>query len=195
MADVPVDKVLQLRSQGYSDQQIAQTLHSQGFEPPSINEAISQANLKNNVDGSAQQNPAPNQPDITPPGSSDYADDDDDDDDDGSEIEELIEEIIEEKWKELVKDIKKIIEWKSAVDEKMTKLDQEFTDLKGNFDNLHNALIGKIGEYDKNIVQVGTEIKAMEKVFEKVLPKFTENVSELSRITKNIKAKGLGDED
>lgn len=194
MADVPVDKVLQLRSQGYSDQQIAQTLHSQGFEPPSINEAISQANMKNNVDGSAQQNPAPSQSNIPPPGSEEYSDDDEEDDD-GSEIEELIEEIIEEKWKELVKDIKKIIEWKSAVDEKMTKLEQGFTDLKSNFDNLHNALIGKIGEYDKNIVQVGTEIKAMEKVFEKVLPKFTENVSELSRITKNIKAKGLGEED
>lgn len=189
MAEVPTDKVLQLRSQGYNDSQIVQTLRSQGFEPPSINEAISQANLKNNVDGSSPQNPA----NIEPPQAEEEYEDDEEGDD--SEIEELIEEIIEEKWKELVKDIKKIIEWKSSVDEKMTKLEQSFSDLKGNFDNLHAALVGKIGEYDKNIVEVGTEIKAMEKVFEKVLPKFTENVSELSRITKNIKAKGLGEED
>lgn len=193
MADVPVDKVLQLRSQGSNDQQIIQMLQGQGFDPPTINEAISQANAKNSADASAAPNPQANIQ--QPPSEDDDEYEDDDDGDESSEIEELIEEIIEEKWKELVKDIKKIIEWKDKVDERMSKLEQGFEDLKGNFDNLHNSLMGKIGEYDKNIVQVGTEIKAMEKVFEKVLPKFTENVNELSRVTKNIKSKGLENND
>ena len=45
----------------------------------------------------------------------------------------VIEEIIDEKWKELVKDIKKIIEWKSKVDEKVNRIEQKFDDLKNNF--------------------------------------------------------------
>ena len=46
--------------------------------------------------------------------------------------------------------------------------------------------MSKIADYDKNLLSVGTEIKAME-VFQKVLPTLTENVGELSRITKEIK--------
>ena len=34
------------------------------------------------------------------------------------------------------------------------------------------------------------QIKALEKVFQKILPTLTENVNELSRITQDIKGKG-----
>jgi hypothetical protein len=108
---------------------------------------------------------------------------------DVSSSEELIEAIIDEKWNDLVKDINKIIEWKNKTDQNIISLTQQFEDLKNNFDKVHQAIVGKIGEYDKNILEVGTEIKAMEKVFSKVLPVFTENVNELSRITENIKKK------
>jgi hypothetical protein len=67
------------------------------------------------------------------------------------------------------------------------KLEQQFQDLKADFQSLHKALIGKVNEYDQNILNVGTEIKAMEKVFQKILPTFTENVSELSRITGKVR--------
>ena len=46
-------------------------------------------------------------------------------------------------------------------------------DLKSDFDGLHKAILGKIGEYDKNLVNIGTDIKAMEKVFQKVIPILT----------------------
>lgn len=103
--------------------------------------------------------------------------------------EELIEAIIDEKWNDLLKDINKIIEWKNSTENRITKIEQQFGDLKDQYDKLHQAVIGKIGEYDKNILDVGAEIKAMEKVFAKVLPVFTENVSELSRITDTLKGK------
>jgi hypothetical protein len=102
-------------------------------------------------------------------------------------IEEIAEAIIDEKWDMILKNVNKIIEWKATTESKLSRMEQEFSDLKSNFDNLHKAIIGKIGEYDKNILSVGTEVKAMEKVFQKVLPTFTENVSELSRITKSMK--------
>ncbi len=105
-----------------------------------------------------------------------------------SQIEEIAEAIIDEKWGELVKNINKIIEWKNATEARINSLDQAFKDLKHEFDKLQTAVVGKVGEYDKNILEVGAEIKAMEKVFQKVLPAFTENVNELSRIVYKVKS-------
>jgi prefoldin subunit 5 len=98
-----------------------------------------------------------------------------------------VESIIEEKWDDLAKDINKIVEWKGEVESKLAKLEQRLDSIQDNFDKLHQAVIGKVGDYDKNILEVGAEVKAMEKVFSKVLPLFTENVSELSRVVQALK--------
>lgn len=102
-------------------------------------------------------------------------------------IEELAEAIIDEKWKELTKNIDKIIDWKEKTESKINIIQQEFADIKKNFESLHDAILGKVSEYDQNIISLGSEIKAMEKVFQKLLPTFTENVNELARITKTMK--------
>ncbi|MFP4522921.1 MAG: hypothetical protein ACOCQQ_03390 [Candidatus Nanoarchaeia archaeon] len=100
--------------------------------------------------------------------------------------EELIEAIIDEKWNELVKDINSILEWKNSADKQLSEMKQQIIDVKEEFDKLHKAVVGKVGEYDKHILDVGAEIQAMEKVFAKVLPVFTKNVSELSQITQDL---------
>lgn len=100
--------------------------------------------------------------------------------------EELIEAIIEEKWNELVKDLSAVLEWKSATENTIASMQTQFKDLQNSFDKLHSGVLGKVGEYDKHIMDVAAEIKAMENVFEKVLPAFTENVSKLDRITEDI---------
>ena len=104
-------------------------------------------------------------------------------------VEELAEVIIDEKWTEVMKTIKKVTDWQDKTQQTITKIETEFETIKKDFDNLHKAIIGKIGDYDQNILNVGTEIKAMEQVFKKLLPSFTENVGELSRITKKLKPK------
>lgn len=103
------------------------------------------------------------------------------------EVEEIAETIIQEKWSDLVEDIKKVIKWKEEVETKISRIEQEIKGLKENFSSLQGAIFGKINEYDKSITDVGTEIKAMEKVFQKVLPDLTTNVNELSSIVKKIK--------
>ena len=107
--------------------------------------------------------------------------------DGGSDAEEMIEAIIDEKWNDMVADINKVISWKESTEARITKLEQQMNDLKDQFDKLHQAVIGKVGEYDQHILEVGAEVKAMEKVFSKVLPVFTDNVAELSRITDTMK--------
>jgi len=185
--DTPIDKVLGMRQQGLTNNQIIQNLQRLGYDSDQIFNAINQADIKGGItnmpvgDFDLEQRPTPepiSQADA--PEVEDYGAD-------KERIEEVAEAIIDEKWDELVKNINKIIEWKNKSEAKISSLEQQFKDLKNDFDKLHQAVIGKIGEYDQNILNVGTEIKVMEKVFQKVLPTLTENVNELSRITKGIK--------
>ena len=208
---IPTDRVLQMRTQGLSNNQIIQGLQRDGYNQTQIFDALNQADIKGGVEqvkpgainfsqpsnpmamGSGmppisglpspqQFGPPPAQANLGPPsGMPDI------NSLDQVTTEELIESIIDEKWNILVKDVNKIIDWKEKQEENFIKMTQEFQDIKKSFDSLHKAVVGKVGEYDKHILDVGAEIQAMEKVFQKVLPAFTENVRELSRITDNVK--------
>ncbi len=108
---------------------------------------------------------------------------------DDERIQEIAESIIDEKWSDLIKNVQLILDWKQNVEGRLAKIQQQFTDLKESFDKLHEGVLGKVGEYDKHVGEVGTELKALEQVFSKILPGFMENVNELSRITGYLKKK------
>jgi hypothetical protein len=187
--DLPVDQVKVLRSRGFDNNQIVQALQRSGYTSTQIFDALNQADL---VSGSPMQDQGYGQQAQTsqPQAYSQAAPQDSGGDEVADEqIEEMIETIVEEKWQSVSGDIGKIIEWKAEVETKLAKMEQRVDEIKDSFDKLHQAIIGKIGEYDKNILAVGAEIKAMEKVFSKVLPVFTDNVNELNRITQNLSSK------
>lgn len=189
-SDLPTDQVKAMRARGFDNNQIVQALQRNGYSSSQIFDALNQADLVSGapgmMDNSYQQQASPQeqmqqqqqtqQQDYQPVGAGVSTE----------EVEQLVESIIEEKWSELSKDINKIVEWKNEIEARLMKLDQKFESLKDDFDKLHQAIIGKIGDYDKNILTVGAEIQAMEKVFSKVLPIFTENVNELSRVTQTL---------
>ncbi|MBR9676260.1 hypothetical protein GOV05_04585 [Candidatus Woesearchaeota archaeon] len=198
--EVPLDLVLNMKRQGLSNNQIVASLQREGYTQENVFNALTQADIKGGIENMPQdmtnqpgvQNPMGMQPqsmqggdpNMQPPqggGGINMS---------GSvSTEELIEAIIDEKWNDLLKDINKVIEWKDKAETRLTSMEQKVNDIKSEFDKLHQAIISKVGEYDKNILNVGTEVKAMEKVFQKVLPTFVDNINELSRITDNLKKK------
>ncbi len=203
--DTPVNQVIEMRSQGMSNNQISQTLQRQGYNSTQIFDAFNQADMKGAVEpipsqnlGGQQQEPEKKMPPVMDLSSSQQYDDASQYpqnfqetqnmyQDPGIGTEELVESIIDEKWEELMKDINKVIDWKNRTEARVAKVEQKIDDLKDRFDQLHKAIIGKVGEYDKHILDVGTEIKALEKVFQKVLPQFADNVKELSIISERFK--------
>lgn len=189
----PTDIVRELRAQGMDNNQIIQTLQRQGLSSNVIFDAMNQTDM-------GAPEPAPEQSTFQYP--TNYASMPSPTDtislkprsgisihetSYSSSNEELIEAIVEEKWNDLVKDLNKIIEWKNITSNKIAMMEQKIEDMRREFDKLHAGVIAKVDDYDKNISNVGAEVKAMEKVFSKVLPVFAENVSELSRIAKEIK--------
>src|SRR3989344_3474821 len=196
----PIEQVLMMKQQGYTNNQIVQTLQSQGYSNSQIFDAINQAGLtsfeaaepveqpemgmqdygQQGYEQGYQQQPsfqsfqAPKE--IQPPSSIDE-----------ERIQEVAEAIIDEKWNDLVKDIKKVIEWKEKSEDRIAKIEQQIIDLRMGLDSLTKSIMSKITTYDQNIVDVGVEVKAMEKVFQKVLPNLTESVNKLDRMTKGYK--------
>ncbi len=102
-------------------------------------------------------------------------------------ISEIAEVIIDEKWNELLNTVQKIVEWKDRVDQRITTIEQQIKNISENSDRVQKAVLEKVNEYNATITDVNTELKALEKVFQKILPGFVENVNELSRITKTLK--------
>ena len=199
----PVEQVLMMKQQGYTNNQIVQTLQSQGYNTDQVFDVINQSGLSADLQPQRehqeppdsampeyaqgyeaqqypQQQPAPvfRQPpkEMQPAASVD-----------DERIQEIAEAIIDEKWEDLAKDIRKVAEWKEKTEDRIAKLEQQILDLKMSIDSLTKGIMSKISSYDQNIVDVGTEIKAMEKVFQKVLPNLTENVNKLDRMTKSYK--------
>jgi uncharacterized protein YoxC len=183
---LPVEEVLRLRQQGLNNNQIVQALQRNGYKMHQIFDAMNQADLRSaapqeppSLEPEPQLEPAPSIPEPAQ-GAESYGDE---------RIEEIAEAIIEEKWNELLKDINKIIEWKNRTESRIEEVEKKISELKRSFEELHRAIVEKVSDYDKNITEVGTEIKAMENVFKKILPTLTSNVNELSRITKSLKKK------
>ncbi len=206
--EIPLEHVINLRNQGLSNNQIIQNLQREGYTIDKINNAINQANIKQGVVATPfqmQQNPgAPaGAPSGAPPpmggappmgappamggGMAPMGMPTSLPETNEERLQEIAEAIIDEKWQHMAANIDRVIEWKEQAETRITQMEQQMKDLKEGFDRLHEGVLGKISDYDKSMTNIGTEIKALEKVFQKILPGFMENVNELSRITKKMK--------
>jgi hypothetical protein len=97
-------------------------------------------------------------------------------------IDETVEKIIEDKWNMLEEKVNKVLRLKESKDAEINMLKEDLVALGEGFNKLEMKLINKISNYDKNILDVNSEIKALEKVFQKVTPTLINNVNELSKI-------------
>lgn len=193
---IPTDRIIQMQQQGYSNDQVVSVLQREGYRSSEIFEAISHAEIKKGVTGapvediSEMENPMELKPrgvaepppieGIIPPMSKPEI---------GTEkIEEVAEAIIEEKWGEVTENINKVIEWKDRTESKLTGLNDKFEQTKSAVKGIKDDLLAQLSEYDKKLTDIGADVQAMSKVFEKILPQFMESVGELSRLASGTKA-------
>lgn len=174
----PVPEVMQLRQQGLTDDIIVDELSQRGYNQQQISDALSQADA-----GQDYSVPPADMPMMSSPQPS-YQEDA------GNvyeRMEEIAEALIDEKWDDLIAEVKKIIEWKNKSEEKQNKLQHDVDKLKDDFKMLHEAVLGKLDDYDSRMRDVGTELKAVGKVFKEVIPTFVDNVKELSAVKEDLK--------
>ncbi|MBI2670974.1 hypothetical protein HYX18_03290 [Candidatus Woesearchaeota archaeon] len=216
---VPVDTVLSLRKQGYSNSQIIENLRNQNYSLQEISDAINQSEIKNTINQdvgledapspSGQENmDFPNPPEFNIQSSQNnfrgYQPGNQPVDNQipqyqgfigqqrdtyTERIEEIAESIVKEKWEDFVKDIGDMTVWKERVKTDILSIKQELIRTQERFDSLQRAVLGKVSEYDKDVKEIGTEIKALEKVLEKILEPLTTNIKDLQKVTEELKRK------
>jgi len=165
---VPVEQVRSLQDQGYPRDQIIDYLKTQGFSSAQVYDAIAQVEAKTPAEPYSPPEPAKFAPSVAPSAP--------------DNTEEIVESIVDEKWRSVSKDISKFRDWQDIADSRLDKFEQGLKDLREDVESLHKAIVSKVSEYDKSLMDVGTEIKAMEKVFSKVVPDLTQSVSKLSQM-------------
>jgi len=208
---LPIDKVLEMRRAGMSDQDIASDLMSQGYSAQQAADSIGQADIKTTIEDEA---PSPEmrpsmineesvsdatpmpvfQQEARPPVSrQSYStvtlSQRPSDRNDAELIEQIAETIIDEKWQKVTENIGDLAAFKENVSLNLTAIKQEMLRMQGRFDSLQRGVLGKIHDYDTNIADVGTEIKALEKVLQKIMDPLTSNIKDLQKITDKLRDK------
>lgn len=104
-------------------------------------------------------------------------------------INRIVESVIDERWQEIVSNLGDLSIWKSELDGELSSIKQEMIRIDQRFNNLQRGILGRVDEYNQNIVNINTEMKALEKVFEKIIDPLTSNIKELNKITAELKGK------
>jgi len=104
------------------------------------------------------------------------------------QMQEVIEAVVEEKWEDLISRVGDLNLWKGAVNNDLESVKQEILRMQERMNNLQNVIIGKVTDYSKNINDIGTEMKALEQVFQRILQPLTTNIKELNRVTEELKS-------
>lgn len=195
-------QIKQLKKQNLSNNQIIQNLQGQGYKPHEIFDGLNQIDAEPQATGQPMPEPAPipqepqpmaqqyqqpmpqqyQQPQQYPmpqQGLSIQRED----------IEEIVEEIIDEKWEELITAVEKIVAWKEDLESQISNTQKEIEDMKKEFSELRQGMIGQLSSHQQNMNDVGTELKAMQKVFKQSIPELADKISELSRVSNKLKKK------
>ncbi|MBI2572295.1 hypothetical protein HYV86_00380 [Candidatus Woesearchaeota archaeon] len=191
---LPTNQVMELRAQGLSDPLIMEELTKQGIPPDQVHMAINSLEMSNPAaeygapQGYPSQQPAGRYPSSMPSPPAARSSSSPEPTELYSRIEEITESLIDEKWDQLIGEVKKIIEWKERVEERQRAAENDLVRLKEDFKILHQGVLGKLDEYDTRMQDVGTELKAVGRVFKDVVPVFVDNVKELSSIKDQMRA-------
>ena len=204
MPDIPIEKVQQLQSQGLTNEDITRSLEGQGYNLDQISMAMNQAGMGGTgapvgMEQSAmeeipiptqQQAPPVEQQPVQQPQQQDYGQYQLPQQQFGYEdIQAIVEEILEEKWKEFTRDVGDINLWKGAMSDDLDATKQELVRTQKRLEDLQVAVLGKVSEYNKTMQDIGTDMKALESVFGKILAPLTSNIKDLDRITQELKSK------
>ncbi len=96
------------------------------------------------------------------------------------DIEKIVESVLEEKSGKVKSELDNLTSWKEDLTKQVEDFKKQLDELNQKMNDTQNAMIGKVEEYNKSLGDVNVEIQAMGKVFQKLIPEFTENVKKLS---------------
>jgi len=218
MDQIPVNEVLEMLRLGKNNQEISSSLEQRGYSLQQISDAINQADIKLGVEGNmppSGMQPSAMDNDIPIPNGEPYGQQQSTQQSaqqnnyypesnyqpsnyqlpqqqQGTGLEDIhaiVEEVVEEKWKDFIKNVGNIAVWKVRMADDLDATKQELVRTQRRLEELQVAVLGKVKDYNESIVEIGSDMKALENVFKKILEPLTENIKELKSVAQEFKGK------
>jgi len=101
--------------------------------------------------------------------------------------EELIESIVNERLTDVTTKLESLDTSRVDTKEDLQEIKETLTEIKGKYISLQEDSSIRLEEYSKELENVGAQIKAMQKVLQKVFPAIAENVHQLTQIVQDMK--------
>jgi len=214
--DVPVQAVLSMKQRNMSNDQVIEQLKSQGYSLQSIKDALTQADVKQSaitpappappapkagpelppLPGEAPTPALPAQPAISPvrgepelapatglpslpeaPKAGFKVE----------EMERILEEIVDERWSDVTSKFSDLETARAKQETRIDELSKRVSELSSRLDEISSVVMGKVDEYKKTMEDVDVEIKALEKVMQKLVPSMAEQVKDLKEVVGGLK--------
>jgi DNA-binding transcriptional MerR regulator len=102
-------------------------------------------------------------------------------------INEVADQIVDEKTSKMKKQITSLIKFKEDAQLEIERVSKQLAKIESTMNELQMAIIGKIGEYGKDIQNISREMSTTQESFSKVLNPLTDNIRELQKITGKTK--------
>lgn len=168
------DVIIEMQSQGLGEDEIIENLRQQGFAPREIDEALGQLKIRGAV-SQEYGDAAPEPGQYAPEASEGYAQGQGNYPSYASQgvssemVVEIVDQAVSDKLSSLNKSISSLASLKDDFEMQVKEMDSRIKKLEENMEKLQHAIIGKIGEYGKDMKNVHTEMSAMQESFSKML--------------------------
>jgi len=109
----------------------------------------------------------------------------------GSDIEtvnEIADQIVEEKTAQMKKQMDSFTKFREEIAFDVEKINERLLKVENTLNELQMAIIGKIGEYGRDIQNISKEIHATQDSFSKILNPLTDNIRQMQKINDNENA-------
>jgi hypothetical protein len=192
-----IEEISQLKSQGISDQQIADYMSQAGYPPKQINDALNQFQIKSAINSENYNFNSPQQQEYSspqtqqgmytpqtqeienPPSPQQYYQEQSPAQEqynsgyattnDADTIIEISEQVFIEKSKTMQKQIEKLEEFKAISETKLQNISERLKKIEDTIDKLQLAILEKIGSYGSTLESVKKEMSMIEDSFGKMV--------------------------
>ncbi len=106
-------------------------------------------------------------------------------------VQAVMETLMEEKLRGFEKRLEKLDKLKESIKKPITNLQGNINKLSHKVELLEKTLSERIEGYGKNFTEISVELRALHKVFQTILPTFTENIKELRSIVDRTRVRHM----
>ncbi|MEK6923499.1 MAG: hypothetical protein AABW84_02300 [Nanoarchaeota archaeon] len=103
------------------------------------------------------------------------------------ELQRIMEQVLSEKLNEFGKELDAVKKVRDDVRYLSKQMDERFEKLNSHLENLQITFEEKVDDHQQTVEELSVELKALKRVFDSIMPTFTDNIRQMRDIIENKK--------